>query len=131
MNAEERLEFVVMWNAELDQLESLDIAAWLRAYSQIHIRNNPGPAMKLVARIDDKIRTAADAIESPADTVIIARLIALIKQCELDIERFEAITRRLTETHGKLDGLMTSLSDALFRYEDLKLGRSTTEGGTK
>ena len=63
MNAEERLEFVAMWNAELDQIESLDIVAWLRAYSQIHIRNNPGPAMELVARIDDKIRTAADAIE--------------------------------------------------------------------
>jgi hypothetical protein len=63
VNADERLEFVAMWNAELDQIELLDIAAWLRAYSQIHIRNNPGPAMELVARIDDKIRTAADAIE--------------------------------------------------------------------
>jgi hypothetical protein len=63
MNKEQRLEFVDMWNAELDQIESLDITAWLRAYSQIHIRNNPGPAMELVARIDDKIRTAADTID--------------------------------------------------------------------
>jgi FtsZ-binding cell division protein ZapB len=63
MNEGQRLEFVDMWNAELDQIESLDITAWLRAYSQIHIRNNPGPAMELVARIDDKIRTAADTIE--------------------------------------------------------------------
>jgi hypothetical protein len=63
VNEEQRLEFVDMWNAELDQIESLDITAWLRAYSQIHIKNNPGPAMELVARIDDKIRIAADTIE--------------------------------------------------------------------
>jgi hypothetical protein len=79
MNAEERLEFVAMWNASLDQIESLDITAWLRAYSQIHIRNNPGPAMELVARIDDKIRTAADTIEQLTEERDEARRIA----CEL------------------------------------------------
>ena len=63
MNAKQRIKYVAMWNASLDQIESLDITAWLRAYSQIHIRNNPGPAMELVARIDDKIRIAADTIE--------------------------------------------------------------------
>ena len=63
MNAEERLEFVAMWNAELDQIELLDIAAWLRAYSELHDQNEFSPARGLMARVDAKMRTAADAIE--------------------------------------------------------------------
>ena len=63
MNAEERLEFVAMWNAELDQIESLDIAAWLRAYSELHDQNEFSPARGLMARVDAKMRTAADTIE--------------------------------------------------------------------
>ena len=63
MNAEERLEFVAMWNAELDQIESLDIVAWLRAYSELHDQNEFSPARGLMARVDAKMRTAADAIE--------------------------------------------------------------------
>ena len=63
MNAEERLEFVAMWNAELDQIELLDIAAWLRAYSELHDQNEFSPARGLMARVDAKMRTAADTIE--------------------------------------------------------------------
>ena len=62
MNADEHV-LAAMWNASLDQIESLDIAAWLRAYSELHNPNESSPAKGLMARVDAKMQTAADTIE--------------------------------------------------------------------
>jgi len=62
MNADEHV-LAAMWNASLDQIESLDIAAWLRAYSELHNPNESSPAKGLMARVDAKLRTAADTID--------------------------------------------------------------------
>jgi hypothetical protein len=62
MNADEHV-LAAMWNASLDQIESLDIAAWLRAYSELHNPNESSPAKGLMARVDAKLRIASDTIE--------------------------------------------------------------------
>ena len=63
MNADEKKEFVDMWHDSLDRLESLDITDWLRKYADLNVLDGSSQAKELMARVDDKLRTAADTID--------------------------------------------------------------------
>ena len=63
MNIDETKEFIAMWHRDLDRLDSLSLTAWLRAYTNIDQLEDGSPAMLLQARVDDKLRTAADTID--------------------------------------------------------------------
>ena len=63
MNADETKEFIAMWHDDLDRLDSLSLTAWLRAYTNIDRLEDGSDAMRLQARVDAKLRTAADTID--------------------------------------------------------------------
>ena len=52
-----------MWHDDLDRLDSLSLTAWLRAYTNIDRLEDGSDAMRLQARVDAKLRTAADTID--------------------------------------------------------------------
>ena len=79
MNIDETKEFIAMWHRDLDRLDSLSLTAWLRAYTNIDPLEDGSPAMLLQARVDDKLRTAADTIDQLTKERDEARRIA----CEL------------------------------------------------
>ena len=90
MNIDETKEFIAMWHRDLDRLDSLSLTAWLRAYTNIDQLEDGSPAMLLQARVDDKLRTAADTIDQltkERDEALSQRDEARREVCECKVHR--------------------------------------------